>query len=190
MIWPRCRTCLPLIVVGINRGQHPIDMNASRYLKLTGTALKHWFIAQCEDALVVGILGCWGFTLKVPWAPVWATLASPSAIHPALGPRAGNNWADANRCACLERLAAPTLRVDALRRDCGGGWFRAPALFMKRTAKVPMWASILAPIALSFLIPFWGILLAPPLLVVIYAFRRNRRARGANSHREHKSHET
>jgi predicted PurR-regulated permease PerM len=44
---------------------------------------------------------------------------------------------------------------------------------MKRTAKVPMWASILAPIALSFLIPFWGILLAPPLLAVVYAFRRN-----------------
>jgi predicted PurR-regulated permease PerM len=27
---------------------------------------------------------------------------------------------------------------------------------------------------LGLLIPFWGILLAPPLLAVVYAFRRNR----------------
>jgi len=46
-----------------------------------------------------------------------------------------------------------------------------PAL-MKRTARVPIWASILAPIVLGIVIPFWGVLLAPPLLAVIYAFRK------------------
>ncbi len=191
MIWPRCRTCLPLIVVGINRGQHPIDMNASRYLKLTGTALKHWFIAQCEDALVVGILWLLGlYSLKVPWAPVWATLAALLQFIPHLGPVLGTIgptltaalvWKDWQHPLYVLMLYAGIVVVD--------GFVLQPYI-MKRTAKVPMWASILAPIALSFLIPFWGILLAPPLLAVIYAFRRNRRARGANSHREHKSHET
>ncbi len=42
---------------------------------------------------------------------------------------------------------------------------------MKRTAKVPVWASILAPIVLGMVIPFWGVLLAPPLLAVLYAYK-------------------
>ena len=37
---------------------------------------------------------------------------------------------------------------------------------MKRVARVPMWASILTPIVLGIVIPFWGVLLAPPLLAV------------------------
>jgi predicted PurR-regulated permease PerM len=42
---------------------------------------------------------------------------------------------------------------------------------MRRTARVPMWASILVPLVLGFVIPFWGFLLAPPLLAVVYAFK-------------------
>jgi len=34
-----------------------------------------------------------------------------------------------------------------------------------------MWAAILVPVVLGFLIPFWGILLAPPLLAVVYAYK-------------------
>ena len=49
---------------------------------------------------------------------------------------------------------------------------------MKRTAKVPVWASILAPIVLGIVIPFWGVLLAPPLLAVLYAYKA-REARAA-----------
>ncbi len=45
-------------------------------------------------------------------------------------------------------------------------------MLMKRSARVPIWASILAPIVLGIVIPFWGVLLAPPLLAVIYAFRK------------------
>jgi len=44
---------------------------------------------------------------------------------------------------------------------------------MKRTAKVPIWASILAPIVLAYVIPFWGVFLAPPLLAVVYAYKRH-----------------
>jgi predicted PurR-regulated permease PerM len=45
---------------------------------------------------------------------------------------------------------------------------------MRRVAKVPMWASILVPLVLGFVIPFWGFLLAPPLLAVVYAFKTRR----------------
>jgi predicted PurR-regulated permease PerM len=44
---------------------------------------------------------------------------------------------------------------------------------MKRSAKVPIWASIVAPVVLAFVIPFWGVFLAPPLLAVIYAYKRH-----------------
>jgi predicted PurR-regulated permease PerM len=42
---------------------------------------------------------------------------------------------------------------------------------MKRTAKVPIWASILAPIVLGIIWPFWGVFLAPPMLAVLYAYK-------------------
>jgi predicted PurR-regulated permease PerM len=47
---------------------------------------------------------------------------------------------------------------------------------MRRVAKIPMWASILAPIVLGFVIPFWGVLLAPPLLAVVYAYKARKPA--------------
>jgi len=42
---------------------------------------------------------------------------------------------------------------------------------MKRQNRVPIWASLLAPLVLGFIIPFWGVLLAPPLLAIIYAYK-------------------
>jgi predicted PurR-regulated permease PerM len=42
---------------------------------------------------------------------------------------------------------------------------------MKRSTRVPIWASILTPLVLGFVLPFWGIFLAPPLLAVIWAYR-------------------
>ena len=45
---------------------------------------------------------------------------------------------------------------------------------MRRVARVPMWASILVPLVLGFVIPFWGFLLAPPLLAVVYAYKARR----------------
>jgi len=53
-------------------------------------------------------------------------------------------------------------------------------------AKVPMWASILAPIVMGFVIPFWGVLLAPPLLAVLYAYRA-RRSQGDAGHAPEKT---
>ena len=150
-------------------------MDANRYLRLTGSALKNWLIAQCQDALIVGALWWVGlFLLKVPWAPLWAVLAAVLQFVPHLGPVLGTvgptlaaaiQWKDWHHPLYVLMLYAGIVVVD--------GFLLQPYI-MKRTARVPMWASILVPIALGFLIPFWGILLAPPLLAVIYAFRRNR----------------
>ena len=152
-------------------------MNPGGYLRLTGSALKNWLIAQCWDALVVGVMWLVGLSLlKVPWAPLWAILATLLQFVPHLGPVLGTvgptliaalQWRDWEHPLYVLMLYAGIVVVDGLLLQ---------PYVMRRTAKVPMWASILGPIVLSLLIPFWGILLAPPLLAVVYAFRRNAKA--------------
>src|SRR5271157_6401204 len=44
-------------------------------------------------------------------------------------------------------------------------------VIMRRTARVPIWASLIVPILLSLIFGFWGLLLAAPLLAVLYAYR-------------------
>jgi len=147
-------------------------MNLGEHARLTGGALKNWFIAQCQDSLAVGILWLAGlYVLKIPWAPLWALLAAILQFVPHLGPVLGLigpvlaatlDWKDWEHPLYVLMLYAGIVVVD--------GFLLQPYL-MKRTAKVPMWASILTPIVLGFLIPFWGVLLAPPLLAVVYAYR-------------------
>ena len=50
------------------------------------------------------------------------------------------------------------------------GFFLQPYI-MKRSARVPIWASLLTPIVLGIVIPFWGVLLSAPLLAVLYAYK-------------------
>jgi len=52
-------------------------------------------------------------------------------------------------------------------------------LLMKRAARVPVWASILAPLVLGAMLGFWGVLLAAPLLAIIYTYRKARTARAS-----------
>jgi predicted PurR-regulated permease PerM len=147
-------------------------MNLHDHLRLTGKALKHWFFAQCQDALAVGILWLVGLHfLRVPWAPLWALAAAILQFVPHLGPVLGLvgpalvatlKWRDWEHPLYVLLLYAGIVVVD--------GFLLQPYL-MQRTARVPMWASILAPLALGLFLPFWGILLAPPLLAVIYAYR-------------------
>ena len=151
----------------------PIRQRANQVVRLTGSALKNWFIAQCEDSLAVGILWFVGLHfLRVPWAPLWAVLGAILQFIPHFGPvlsllgpvlSAAISWHDWKHPFDVLLLYAGIVVVD--------GFFLQPYL-MKRTARVPIWASILAPIVLGFLIPFWGVLLAPPLLAVVYAYRR------------------
>jgi predicted PurR-regulated permease PerM len=150
-------------------------MNLGQHLTLTGDALKKWAIAQAQDSLAVGLLWLVGLTLlHVPWAPLWALLAAALQIVPHFGPilgllgpvlSAAVHWTDWEHPLYVLMLYAAIVLID--------GFFLQPYL-MKRTAKVPMWASILTPMVLGTLIPFWGFLLAPPLLAVVYAYRTRR----------------
>jgi predicted PurR-regulated permease PerM len=147
-------------------------MDFGDHLRLTGGALKSWLLAQILDSLSVGLLWLTGlYFLKIPLAPLWAALAALLQFIPHLGPALGMigpvlsatiHWADWEHPLYVLMLYAGIVVVD--------GFFLQP-IIMKRTAKVPIWASILAPIVLGFLIPFWGVLLAPPLLAVVYAYK-------------------
>jgi predicted PurR-regulated permease PerM len=153
-------------------------MDIGEHVQITSSALKNWFVAQVQDSLAVGILWLVGlYWLKVPWAPLWAASAAVLQFVPHLGPALGVigpvlaatiHWTDWEHPLYVLMLYAGIALVD--------GFLLRP-MIMKRTAKVPVWASILVPIALGFLIPFWGVLLAPPLLAVVYAYKTKRAVR-------------
>lgn len=147
-------------------------MTATDHVHTTASALGRWAIGQLQDSLAVGLLwlvGLW--IIRVPWAPLWAGLAAALQIIPHFGPilgllgpvlAAALRWHDWQHPLYVLSLYAVIVVVD--------GFVLQPYI-MRRVARVPMWASILVPLVLGFLIPFWGFLLAPPLLAVIYAFR-------------------
>jgi len=109
--------------------------------------------------------------LHVPWAALWALLAAGLQIVPHLGPilgllgpvlAAAIRWQDWQHPAGVLVLYAIIVVIDGLLLQ---------PYIMRRTAKVPIWASIFAPLALGIVWPFWGVLLAAPLLAVVYAFK-------------------
>ncbi|MGA9884662.1 MAG: AI-2E family transporter [Candidatus Acidiferrales bacterium] len=148
-------------------------MNLDDHLRLAGGALKNWLIAQCEDSLAVGALWYVGLrAIGVPLAPLWAGLAAVLQFVPHLGPALGMvaptitaaiHFGDWRHPLYVLMLYAGIAVVDTLALQ---------PYIMKRTAKVPIWASIVVPIVLAFVIPFWGVFLAPPLLAVIYAYKK------------------
>ena len=150
-------------------------MNISDHLRITGGALKAWFIAQLKDSFAVGVLWLIGlYIARVPWAPLWALLATILQFVPHIGPVLGLigpvmaatlRWADWEHPLYVLILYAVVVITD--------GFFLQPYI-MKRTVRVPIWASILTPLLLGLLIPFWGVLLAAPLLAVAYAYRARR----------------
>jgi predicted PurR-regulated permease PerM len=147
-------------------------MNFSDHLRTTGSALKNWVIAQVQDSLAVGVLWLIGlYVLHVPLALLWAILAAMLQIIPHFGPILGLigpalaatiAWRDWEHPLGVLILYAIIVVIDGLLLQ---------PYIMRRTAKVPIWASILAPIVLGILWPFWGVLVAPPLLAVVYAFK-------------------
>ena len=145
-------------------------MDVGHHVRTTGGALWRWFLAQTQDALAVGALWLIGLMLlEVPWAPLWAVLAALLQYIPHLGPVLGllgpalaaglsSGW---EKLLYVLILYAVIVVVDGLVLQ---------PYFMRRTARVPIWASILAPLIFG-LVSVWGVLLAPPLLAVIYAYR-------------------
>lgn len=150
-------------------------MKPREHLQVTGSALKSWAVAQIQDSIAVALIwliGLW--VLNVPWAPLWALLAAALQVIPHLGPvlsllgpvlSALIRWQDWEHPLYVLILYAVIVVVDGLLLQ---------PYIMRRVAKVPMWASILVPIVLGFAIPFWGFLLAPPLLAVVYAYKVRR----------------
>jgi predicted PurR-regulated permease PerM len=144
----------------------------AEHARITGGALKNWAIAQFQDSLAVALLWWMGLTvLKVPWAPFWALLAAALQIVPHIGPvlsllgpvlAAWIHWGNLLHSLYVLILYAVIVIVD--------GFLLQPYI-MKRAARVPIWASILTPIVLGVLIPFWGVLISAPLLAVVYAYK-------------------
>ncbi|KAA6459118.1 AI-2E family transporter [Acidobacteria bacterium AB60] len=155
-------------------------MNLRDHLHTTGAALKHWAIAQLLDSLAIGALWLLGlYLLHVPLALLWAVLAALLQIVPHFGPilsvlgpalAATIKWMDWEHPALVLGLYAAIAVLD--------GMLLEPYL-MRRTSRVPLWASLLVPLGLGILWPFWGVLVAPPLLAIFYAYR----ARRSNSSR-------
>ena len=149
-------------------------------LRTAGGALVNWWRAMTLDALLVGILWMIGlYLLHVPLAPLWALLGAVMQFVPGVGG--------------MLALIGPSLAV--LFEGGDEMLFHLSLVFglyalimileglviqpliLKRTTMVPWWASILGPVVLGLLIPGWGVLIAPPLLAVIFAFKRQRDAR-------------
>lgn len=154
-------------------------MSFGEHARITGGALKNWAIAQLQDSIAVGLLwwiGLW--LLKVPLAPFWALLAAVLQVVPHVGPVLGLlgpvlaawiHWGSLRYSLYVLMLYAGIVIVD--------GFFLQPYI-MKRTARVPIWASLLTPIVLGILIPFWGVFISAPLLAVLYAYKE-RQAKAA-----------
>jgi predicted PurR-regulated permease PerM len=147
-------------------------VSLSDHVRITGGALKNWAVAQLQDSLAVGLLWWVGLSLlKVPWAPFWAVLAAALQIVPHIGPvlsllgpvlAAWIHWGNLRHSFYVLILYAGIVIVD--------GFLLQPYI-MKRAARVPIWASILAPIVLGVIFPFWGVLISAPLLAVVYAYK-------------------
>ena len=143
------------------------------HLRTAASALGHWWKTMLLRGMAVAALwyvGLW--LLHIPLAPLWGLLAGAMTFVPhfggvlsVLGPVFSVlvSGRDMERLAYVLGLYAAIVVVDQL--------LLQPWL-MRRVTRVPVWLSILAPIALGLLIPFWGVLLAPPLLAVVYAFRK------------------
>lgn len=147
----------------------------TRPLAKAGGALLKWLRATLIDALLVGVLWLFGlWLLHVPLALLWALVAALAQFIPnfggmlaLIGPSltllfTARGW---QQFGLLLGLYAVIVLIDQLGLQ--------PWLIKKHT-RVPIWASIFGPIVLGIVIPFWGVLLAPPLLAVIFAFRKPR----------------
>jgi predicted PurR-regulated permease PerM len=150
-------------------------MSIGYHANITFGALKRWFISQCYDSLAVAAM--WVIALlilRVPFAPFWALLAGALQFIPnfglvlaLIGPAMAILFTGAQWERFIGLLIAYALIAVI------DGIVLQPYL-MKRQNRVPWWASTFVPIFMGFIIPFWGVLIAPPMLAVYYAYRKPR----------------
>ena len=150
-------------------------MNVREHLSITGTALKRWFVAQLYDALAVGLLWLVGLlVLRVPLAPLWAVLAGMFQMIPVIGTIFGviGPAATAGVSGGITRMFYVLILYAVIVIVDG---FVLQPLIMRRSARVPVWASIFVPLILGSFLNIWGVLLSVPMLAVIYAYREHYR---------------
>lgn len=145
------------------------------HARVAADALFNWWKAVSIEAICVALMWWLGLALlHVPLAPVWALIGGLMTFVPNLGgvitvifPVLAVLFSghDMYRLAFVLGLYACIVVVDQLLLQ---------PLLMKRANRVPILVSIFVPILLGIIIPFWGVLLAPPLLAIVYAFRRPR----------------
>jgi AI-2E family transporter len=133
-------------------------MDFGDHVRTTGGALKNWAVAQLQDSMAVGVLWLIGlYILHVPLALMWAVMAAVLQIVPHFGPILGLlgpvlgatiKWMDWEHPLGVLVLYAIIALLD--------GFLLQPYI-MRRTAKVPIWASVFTPIVLGVLWPFWGV---------------------------------
>lgn len=143
------------------------------HARTAANALFNWWKAVSIEALCVALMWWIGLLLLgVPLAPVWALIGGVMTFVPNFGGvitvifpvlMVLFSGHDMYRLGLVLGLYALIVIVDQLLLQ---------PMLLKRTNRVPIWASILVPILMGIIIPFWGVLLAPPLLAVAYAFRR------------------
>ena len=112
--------------------------------------------------------------LGVPWAPVWALLAGICQLVPVIGILVGllGPAAVAAISGGVLRLSYVLILYAVIVMADG---FLIQPLLLKRSARVPVWASILTPLVLGTLLNIWGVILSVPLLAIIYAYREHYR---------------
>lgn len=145
------------------------------HVRVAADALFNWWKAVTIEAICVAIMWWLGLALlHIPMAPVWAIIGGLmtfipnfggviTVIFPVLAVLFSGH--DMYRLALVLGLYAAIVVVDQLLLQ---------PLLMKRANRVPILVSIFLPILLGIIIPFWGVLLAPPLLAIVYAFKRPR----------------
>jgi predicted PurR-regulated permease PerM len=154
-------------------------------LRTAGGALLNWWRAVTLQSLITGVMwliGLW--LLHIPFAPLWAVIGALCQFIPNIGGvfaligpvftvLVTSSGDDYYRLGYVLGLYAIIVMING---------FVVEPIILKRTAKVPVWASLLAPVVLlivvpffGIVIPFWGVLLVPPLLAIIFAFRERRR---------------
>src|SRR5713226_1843721 len=143
--WSRRCGTISIMPFGEKVGSH-----LGLHIKIAGGAVWGWLVAQFLDSLTVGALWFVGLLLvKMSWplALLWAVVGAVCQFIPHFGPVLGligpgmtaaakvtSHWEHYEQLLYVLILYAVIMVVDGL--------FLQP-YFMRRKAKVPMWASIL-----------------------------------------------
>ena len=145
-------------------------MDLEDHLRRIGGALWGWLVARTYDSLVVGAVWWLGLRLlHVPLALLWAVLAALLQFVPHIGPVVALVGPAA--AAAISGGEDRFFLVLALYSGITvlNGLVVEP-LFFKRVAHIPVWSSLLVPVALGLVFSFWGVILAAPLLAVYFSY--------------------